>query len=101
MIGLGGLLFVFGLMGLFNGFGGGVVFMGIGALLIWAGRAQESDNDIRHKNDYGKVTKCPFCGSDKVYLMTWDDKRESVSFWGAASSKFGKGFHCDNCGKEW
>ena len=59
------------------------------------------DDNKRHSADYGRVARCPKCGSTKVYAMTYDDKRNSVAFWGAASSKIGKRYHCDDCNHEW
>ena len=71
------------------------------AFLAWGCAGNQKDSEIRHKNDYGKVARCPKCGSTKVYAMTYDDKRMSISFWGAGSSKIGKRYHCDSCGFEW
>lgn len=44
---------------------------------------------------------CPHCGHYKVRAANWDDKRYSVTFWGAASSKIGKHYKCDHCGNMW
>lgn len=44
---------------------------------------------------------CPHCGHYKVRAATWDDKRYSVAFWGAASSKIGTHYKCDHCGNMW
>ncbi len=44
---------------------------------------------------------CPHCGHYKVREATWDDKRYSVAFWGAASSKIGTRYKCDHCGNMW
>lgn len=100
---IGGFAILFGLFCVFSegAWGMGLFALVVGALFVWAGWSQEDDNNIRHKSDYGNVAKCPFCGSTDVYAMTWDDKRDSVAFWGTASSKVGKRYHCDNCGKEW
>lgn len=73
----------------------------IGIVLFLIGMGIENDDQVRHTNDYGRIARCPKCGSTKVYAMTYDDKRASISFWGAASSKIGKRFHCDNCHYEW
>lgn len=40
---------------------------------------------------------CPHCGHYKVRYATWDDKKMSVAFWGAWSSKVGKNYKCDYC----
>lgn len=63
--------------------------------------ASENEKSKRHISQYGKIAKCYHCGSTRVYRMNFDDKRASISFWGTASSKFGKTYHCDNCGREW
>ena len=44
---------------------------------------------------------CPHCGHYKVRCAKWEDKRLSISFWGAASSAIGKEFKCEHCGKMW
>lgn len=101
-IGIGGGIFALGLLMLFSGeFLYGLIIMGVGALFVWAGASVEQDNQQRHHNDYGKVARCWKCGSTNVYHMTYDDKRDSIQFWGAASTKIGKTYHCDNCGNEW
>lgn len=44
---------------------------------------------------------CPHCGHYKVREAAWNDKRYSVAFWGAASSKIGTCYKCDHCGNMW
>lgn len=44
---------------------------------------------------------CPYCGHYKVRPANWDDKRMSVAFWGAASSKIGDKYKCENCNRTW
>lgn len=44
---------------------------------------------------------CPYCGKKAVRLAKWEDKRASVAFWGAASSKLGAQYKCDACKKMW
>ncbi len=44
---------------------------------------------------------CPYCGHYKVRSAKWEDKRMSVAFWGAASSKIGTNFKCENCNMMW
>lgn len=70
-------------------------------LIIVGGIGNLIDTQERHTRDYGNVARCPKCSSTKVYAMTYDDKRASINFWGAASSKIGKRYHCDNCNYEW
>ncbi len=77
---------------------GFIIFI-IGLALIWLESLAEKEN--RHTDQYGKIARCPKCGSLNVYQMNFDDKRQSIAFWGVASSKIGKIYHCDNCGNEW
>ena len=80
---------------------GYLLFFG-GIVLIGSINASiEADNRDRHRSQYGKVARCYHCGSTNVYRMNYDDKYKSIAFWGAASSKIGKMYHCDNCGREW
>ncbi len=44
---------------------------------------------------------CPYCGHYKVRPANWDDKKMSVAFWGAASSKLGDHYKCEHCKKTW
>lgn len=44
---------------------------------------------------------CPYCGHYKVRSAKWEDKRMSVAFWGAASSKIGTQFKCEHCNRMW
>ncbi len=100
---LGIVLLVMGVLGILSGasFGISIACILIAVLYFYGAINKAKDDDIRHKSDYGKVNKCPKCGSTDVYIMTWDDKREDVAFWGGASSKIGKRYHCDNCNFEW
>ena len=100
---LGVILLIIGIIGITDGeFAGiGVIALLLGVLFCWADIKSQQDDEIRHKNDYGKVNRCPKCGSTDVYGMTWDDKRNDVAFWGGASTKIGKRYHCDHCGFEW
>lgn len=72
-----------------------VIFMVVGGVL------NAQDTKERHESQYGRVARCPHCNSTNCYMMNYDDKYMSVNFWGAASSKIGKLYHCDNCGYEW
>lgn len=100
---IGGIALVIGVVGLFTegAFGVGIICILVGAFFVWGAAETEKDNQLRHQNDYGKVARCYKCGSTNVYAMTYDDKRDSINFWGAASTKIGKRYHCDNCGNEW
>ena len=82
-------------------FGFGAFLIIVGIISLAAAKQEVQDNQLRHQSDYGKVTRCIKCGSTKVYRMTYDDKRDSITFWGAASDKIGKTYHCDNCEHEW
>ena len=48
-----------------------------------------------------ELSACPHCGHYKVRKANWDDKRISVAFWGAASTKIGKSYICDHCERMW
>lgn len=98
---IGMFLVIIGFFGLFTDFFMGLVLIGIGAFLVWGEMSVAQDDQMRHQNDYGKAPTCYRCGSSKTYFMTYDDKRASISFWGAHSTKIGKRYHCDNCGNEW
>ena len=47
------------------------------------------------------IYPCPHCGHYKVRCANWEDKRLSVAFWGAASSKIGKTYKCEHCKRMW
>ena len=98
---LGILGIILGIAMLFTDFGVGLVMIFVGGIFIWAEVETTKDNQMRHQNDYGKAPQCYICGSTKTYYMTYDDKREDIAFWGAASTKIGKRYHCDCCGNEW
>lgn len=100
---IGVIAVIVGIVGIFSGegFGLGLLCILVGSFFIWGEVSTANDNQMRHENDYGKVARCYKCGSIRVYAMTYDDKRESIAFWGAASTKIGKRYHCDNCGNEW
>lgn len=102
MLGVGSFAIILGILSIFMDVGAELlILIPIGLLLCWIGASIENEDQKRHQNDYGNVARCPKCGSTKVYGMTYDDKSASIAFWGAASSKIGKRFHCDNCGNEW
>ena len=45
--------------------------------------------------------KCPTCGSPDIEKIGTVSKVLDVAFWGFASGKAKKTFHCNNCGYEW
>lgn len=45
--------------------------------------------------------KCPTCGSPDIEKIGTASKVLDVAFWGFASGKVKKTFHCNNCGYEW
>lgn len=47
------------------------------------------------------VPKCPTCGSPDLEKIGTASKVLDVAFWGFASGKVKKTFHCRNCGYEW
>lgn len=47
------------------------------------------------------VPKCPICGSPDIEKIGTASKVLDVAFWGFASGKVKKTFHCRNCGYEW
>lgn len=47
------------------------------------------------------VPKCPTCGSPDLEKIGTASKVLDIAFWGFASGKVKKTFHCKNCGYEW
>lgn len=47
------------------------------------------------------VPKCPTCGSLDLEKIGTASKVLDVAFWGFASGKVKKTFHCKNCGYKW
>lgn len=45
--------------------------------------------------------RCPTCGSPDIEKIGTASKVLDVAFWGFASGKVKKTFHCKNCGYEW
>jgi hypothetical protein len=45
--------------------------------------------------------KCPTCGSPDLEKIGTASKVLDAAFWGFASGKVKKTFHCNNCGYEW
>lgn len=47
------------------------------------------------------TSPCPHCGHYKARYIKWEDKRNSIYFWGRLSGKIGKNYICDNCKWTW
>lgn len=41
--------------------------------------------------------KCPYCHSTDTVKISGASRVGSIAFWGIASKKFGKQWHCNNC----
>lgn len=46
------------------------------------------------------IVKCPFCQSTSVKKLGSVGRLASIGFWGLASSKVGKQWHCKNCNSD-
>lgn len=65
-----------------------------------------NDFDARYREylaekDIPHIPKCPTCGSPNLSKIGAGSKLLDVAFWGFASGKVRKTFHCDDCGYEW
>ena len=79
----------------------------------WLDEADKTDAKIRRYLEKEKeqaeieaakpkyVPKCPTCGSPDLEKIGTASKVLDVAFWGFASGKVKKTFHCRNCGYEW
>lgn len=79
----------------------------------WLDEADKTDAKIRRYLEKEKeqaeikaakpkyVPKCPTCGSPDLEKIGTASKVLDVAFWGFASGKVKKTFHCNNCGYEW
>ena len=79
----------------------------------WLDEADKTDAKIRRYLEKEKeqakieaakpkyVPKCPTCGSPDLSKIGTASKVLDVAFWGFASGKVKKTFHCNNCGYEW
>ena len=79
----------------------------------WLDEADKTDAKIRRYLEKEKeqaeivaakpkyVPKCPTCGSPDIEKIGTASKVLDVAFWGFASGKVKKTFHCKNCGYEW
>lgn len=57
--------------------------------------------ELEEKEHPKYVPKCPTCGSPDLEKIGTASKVLDVAFWGFASGKVKKTFHCKNCGYEW
>lgn len=57
--------------------------------------------ELEEKEHPKYVPKCPTCGSPDLEKIGTASKVLDVAFWGFASGKAKKTFHCKNCGYEW
>lgn len=59
-----------------------------------------SDEQFRQflKTLDGPQVTCPYCSSTRVSRISILGRMVSVEFWGLASNKLGKQWHCDDCG---
>lgn len=57
--------------------------------------------DLEEKEHPKYVPTCPTCGSPDLEKIGTASKVLDVAFWGFASGKVKKTFHCNNCGYEW
>ena len=68
-------------------------------------KATEFDAQYRvelEEKEHPKYTpRCPTCGSPDLEKIGTASKVLDVAFWGFASGKVKKTFHCKNCGYEW
>lgn len=56
----------------------------------------ERQKEIKKKNRTGNIS-CPYCNSNNIQKITAIGRAVSISAMGAASSKLGKQWHCNNC----
>lgn len=57
--------------------------------------------DLEEKEHPKYTPKCPTCGSLDLEKIGTASKVLDVAFWGFASGKVKKTFHCKNCGYKW
>lgn len=57
--------------------------------------------ELKEKEHPKYVPTCPTCGSPDLEKIGTASKVLDVAFWGFASGKVKKTFHCRNCGYEW
>lgn len=57
--------------------------------------------ELEEKEHPKYAPKCPTCGSPDLEKIGTASKVLDVAFWGFASGKVKKTFHCKNCGYEW
>jgi hypothetical protein len=57
--------------------------------------------ELEEKEHPKYTPRCPTCGSPDLEKIGTASKVLDVAFWGFASGKVKKTFHCRNCGYEW
>lgn len=57
--------------------------------------------ELEEKEHQKYTPRCPTCGSPDLEKIGTASKVLDVAFWGFASGKVKKTFHCNNCGYEW
>lgn len=63
---------------------------------------QQTKKELSEEAELAKYApKCPTCGSPDLEKIGTASKVLDVAFWGFASGKVKKTFHCNNCGYEW
>ena len=62
-------------------------------------KAVAEDEKKKKYNNY--MFTCPVCGSKNVLKISDLNRAASVAMLGAASSKIGKQYECDNCHHKW
>ena len=62
-------------------------------------KAVHDDEKRKKYNNY--MFTCPMCGSKNVKKISDLNRASSIAMFGAASSKIGKQYECDNCKHKW
>lgn len=57
--------------------------------------------ELEEKEHQKYTPRCPTCSSPDIEKIGTASKVLDVAFWGFASGKVKKTFHCNNCGYEW
>lgn len=57
--------------------------------------------ELEEKEHPKYTPRCPTCSSPDIEKIGTASKVLDVAFWGFASGKVKKTFHCKNCGYEW
>lgn len=70
----------------------------------WAyGLLEKENRKAREQAEWRErlTRQCPRCGRNTGHPLNEFEKKMSVSFWGYASSKWGKTYKCDACDYMW